>query len=275
MRGSLVFVLFSALIAFAQPDAREIVQRSVQRDERSFTLARDYTYQVHNVFSELDGKGNAKQIHNETHEILFIGGKPYRRLIEKDSRPLGRNEEAREQAKLDRAIAEANKLTSAEKEKRFQDYTKRRMKDREALKDIPDAFDFRLLREETIAGRPAYVIQVEPRPSYRGKHRDVLSKIHGTLWIDQAGFHWIKVEAETLDTMSFGFFIARLAKGSRLEFEQTMINGEIWVPLRASARVSARVGLVKKFNLENEATFSSYRKFQTDSRIVSTSEVQQ
>jgi hypothetical protein len=50
----------------------------------------------------------------------------------------------------------------------------------------------------------------------------------------------------------------------------TSDNDELWVPKEVSLKAEARLALLKKVNVEQEITFTDYRKFQTDSRIVST-----
>lgn len=268
-----VLILSGASLAFAQVDPREIVVRSLHADDESARLARNYTCQVRDVHKELDGKGNVRLTETTTTDVLFIGGKPYRHLIQKDDKPLSSDEERKESRKLDKAVAEASQLSQPELDHRFEEFEKKRAKEREELKYIPDAFDFKLVREEPLNGRPVYVITATPRSDYKGKDSGFLSKMQGTLWIDKADFRWVKVEAETLDTISFGLFLARLAKGTHLEFEAARVNGEIWLPKRASFAGSARLALVKKFNVAEEVTFSNYRKFQSDSKIVSASEV--
>jgi hypothetical protein len=44
------------------------------------------------------------------------------------------------------------------------------------------------------------------------------------------------------------------------------------VPKDVSLKASARVALMKRVNVEQQVTFSEYRKFQTDSRVVSVCE---
>ena len=48
---------------------------------------------------------------------------------------------------------------------------------------------------------------------------------------------------------------------------------EVWLPKRMQAAVDARVAVVKKFRGQMDITFSNYRKFQSDSRIVDTAEI--
>jgi len=79
----------------------------------------------------------------------------------------------------------------------------------------------------------------------------------------------VKVEAETIDTVSFGWILARLSRGTRLTFQQTRINDEVWLPSKATTKLDARVALFKKYRADIEVDWSQYRKFQSDSRVVS------
>ena len=63
-----------------------------------------------------------------------------------------------------------------------------------------------------------------------------------------------------------------MAMSIRFLIETTRVNGEIWLPKRIEAKVDARVALLKKLRTEAEVNYSEYRKFQTESRIVSASE---
>ena len=79
---------------------------------------------------------------------------------------------------------------------------------------------------------------------------------------------------EVIDTISFGWFVARLGKGARLRFEQVRVNQEVWLPSHIGVAASARVALLKRYSVEQDITYKRYRKFQADSRIVSTQELE-
>jgi hypothetical protein len=266
-----VLLIAGRALAPAQTNAGDLVGRSLQADEASTRLARYYTYHEREATEELDGKGKVKSTETNTTEILFVGGKEYRRLIQKNDQPLKPGEERKETQKIDKAVSEASKLSQDQLNARYAAYEKKEAEDREQLKYLPVAFDFKLVGQEEVNGRPAYVITATPRADYHGKYHDMLSKLQGKLWIDKQDYHWAKFEADTLDTISFGLFLARLAKGTHIEVEQTLVNGELWLPKRVSFTGSARLALVKKFNVASEVTYSNYRKFQTDSKIVAIS----
>ncbi|MGA7218550.1 MAG: hypothetical protein WBX38_09555, partial [Candidatus Sulfotelmatobacter sp.] len=77
-----------------------------------------------------------------------------------------------------------------------------------------------------------------------------------------------KLEAEAIDTVSFGWFLARIHKGTRLVFEQTRVNEEVWLPQHLTFKFDARIAVFKSYNEEDEETFSDYRKFRATAKIV-------
>jgi hypothetical protein len=62
--------------------------------------------------------------------------------------------------------------------------------------------------------------------------------------------------------------LARVHKGSRAAFERR-VNGEEWLPARASYTATARVMLLKMLRIGGTSEFSNYRKFtvETETRI--------
>jgi len=259
----------SALVApLCAQDAREIVKRSAQVDARNDRVIRNYTYRVLNETRTVDSAGKVRQTSSTLTEILYIGGVQYHHLLERNGKPLPAKEAHKEQARLDRAATDASKLPEAERLKREQDRDRRRAKDREERQSIPDAFDFAIAGEKKMGDRDVWEIRANPRRSYNGPHASVMRNIEGTLWIDKQDYEWVKVEADTLDTISLGLFLARIGKGTRLIFENSRLNGEVWAPKHVSMKASGRLGLLLKFRVDQELTFSDYRKFQTDSRML-------
>lgn len=253
-------------------DVRAIVERSIGVQNQNAKLIQSYTYRAREVTRDLDSKGKVKETRTELYEVLPLGGKEYRHLLEKNGKPLPPNEAKREQEKLDKAVAEANRLTPAERAKREAARDKEKAKEQERLKSIPLAFDFQLLGQPTLNSRPAYEILATPKSGYRGPYDNLLRNVRGKFWIDQQDYHWARVEAEALDTISVGWVLARLAKGTTIMFEETRVNNEIWLPKRVEAKAAARLALLKKFNVEQEVSFSDYRKYQTETRITGVTE---
>jgi hypothetical protein len=275
MRGNIA-ILVAAIAAGASvhgaEDARAIISRSVLRDVANQRLMRDYTYNVLSKTTELDKAGKPKSVHSETHEVLYFGGKAHRRLVAKDGKPLPGDEERKEQDKVNKVALEASKLTPEQVRKREEESTRLRRRQTEELENLPDAFDFRILEEPVVDGRPTWKIQAEPNLAYRGKDHGILKNLHGTLWIDKKDYQWVRVESETLDNISIGLFVFRLGKGSLLVFENQRVNDEVWAPRRVWTKATLRLAVLKKFNQEQEVVFTDYRKFRTDATVTSVGE---
>ena len=258
--------LLFVLPVLAQTDARAIVEKSLAAENRSDAQAVNYTYKARNTIKELDGKGKVKSTKTTLEEILYLGGKRYIHVLEKDGKPLTGDEAHKEQARFDRALADAAKLTDAEKQKRRQVEIDNRRKNLNRSQEIPAAYDFSMVREEVLEGRPAWVIHASPKKGYAGKDAALLKNMEGDLWIDKADYHWAKVSAHALDNFSLGLFLARVGKDSQIRFESTRVNNEIWLPKFVAVRAEARIALVKKINVEQELVFSDYKRYSSDSQ---------
>jgi hypothetical protein len=271
-----LFCALAASVCFAAEDAREIVRRSVNVGDQNLKAARNYTYRERSEGRSLDHSGRVSKTEIEVHDITVLEGSPYKRLISRDDKPLPPGDERKEEEKLLKITAERRKETPAQREKRLADYDRKREHERATWREIVDAFDFRQAGDDHRDGRDQYVIEAVPHPGYkpRTRYAAFFPKVKGKIWIDKQDYHWSRVEANVIDTISFGAFLVRLAKGAHLEADQTHVNGEVWLPKRLRAEASARVALVKTFHGQLEITYSDYKKFQTDSRIVSAAPVE-
>jgi len=275
MRVLLAAVCLPALLA-AQ-DAREVVRRSVELDRKNLQLVVNYAYRQRDERRELDGRGKVTNVRITTWDVTHPDGTPYRRPVARNDQPLSAGEQKQEEESLRKSIEDRRKETPEQRQIRIHDWEARRDKQREALRELPDAFDFRLAGEEALNGGHAYVIDATPKPGYKPKSSSasILPHLKARLWIDKTDYQWIKVSVETLSTISFAGFLVRLAPGSVVNLEQVRINDEVWLPKSVEVKVAARVALVKTMRLELHTTYSDYKKFQADSRIVEESEPKQ
>jgi len=113
-------------------------------------------------------------------------------------------------------------------------------------------------------------LREQETPKFRTKMAATFaSKMKGRIWVTKDGCQAVRVDAETIDTITVGGFLARINKGTRIHVEYTYVNGEVWLPKRETFSASARLLLLKGFHQEGDSTFTNYKKFTTDSRIVS------
>ena len=251
-------------------DAREIVRRSVELDRNNWIERADYTWVGHSRERHFDAHDQVTSDRREAWEIFILDGLPFTRMLERDGKPLPAAEQRRQQQKLDRDTAKLESQTPEEKQRRAAEFEKSRQRERAFLLEIPDAFDLRIDGSDTVDGQDVWVISGVPKPGYNAKTHDgaALAKVRGKMWIEKAGYQWVRVEAETTETISFGLFLARLNPGAKLVLEQTRINDQLWLPKCEYMVGKGRIALLKRIAEDDEITWSDYKKFQVDSRIV-------
>lgn len=249
---------------------REAAENDIENDKRR----RDYTYVQREEERKLDGKGQVKSSESHTSEVMILYQQQVERLIAKNDKPLSEKENGKEEENIRKVIEKGKNEPEQQRRKRLEKEEKEREEGREFVREVSDAYNFRMAGRETIDGRESYVIEAEPRAGFVPRHKDarVLSKFRFRVWIDVAEKAWVKLDAECIDTVSWGLFLARIHKGSRIRIETTRVNDEVWLPKRVEAKVDARVALLKGVNEEVAITYSDYKKFRTGSRIVGVAE---
>lgn len=254
----------------ATVDPKEIVRRSVETDHRNWERARSYTCRQREVEKQLGKNGEVKSTEIRTYDVNFYYGREYSRLVQKNDKPLTESEQKKEDEKLEKFLARLRDQSDEEREKQLAREKKQREETRAFLRDVVNAFDFTLVGEENISGVDSWVIAASPRKDFHPTqpHADMLSKVKGKIWIEKNGYNWVKAEAETFDTISFGIFLLRIHKGARISFEQIRVNDEVWLVRRFYILGGARLALLKNEAVEQEDVFSDYRKFVTSTRII-------
>ena len=275
MRVLLAAACLPALLA-AQ-DAREIVRRATELDRKNLQLVIDYAYRQRDERRELDGHSKVTSVKINTWDVTHPDGTPYRRPVARNDQPLSAQEQQQEEENLRKSIEDRRKETPEQRQRRIGEWEARRNKQREALQELPNAFDFRVAGEESLNGGHAWVIDATPKPGYKPKlaSASFLSHVKARLWIDKTDYQWIKASIETQSTISFAGFLVRIEPGSVVNLEQVRINDEVWLPKSIEVKIAAKVALIKTVRLEQFYTYSDYKKFQADSRIIEVSEPRQ
>ena len=206
----------------------------------------------------LDSEGRVKSTDVDVSRVILVNGAPFEEFLEHNGRPLTPQEEAQQQQKIEKQKHE----TPEEREARLA----KERENRSLIRELPAAFDFQMIGEDVVNGRPAYVLQATPRPSYEphGKYGRIFSKVEGRLWVDKQDLGWVKIEGRVIQPFSLGVFLARVQRGSQIEMEQTRLADGIWMPARIDVRASAKLLFVKSLLIEKVLTYSDYRLSQTN-----------
>jgi hypothetical protein len=263
-------VLIAALIAllFAQgdtsrvkspdrsraPGARQIMEASIAATQRDWKARLHYTYIERDENRRRDLAGRVKSEDVEVSKMILVNGVPFEQLVERNGQPPSAEQERKQKRELDKSRRETP-------EQRAERLRKQQEENTSIVKEVPKAFDFQVVGEEAVNGRPAYVLQATPHPGYhaQGKYGNMFSKVAGKLWVDKQDLGWIKVDGRVIQPFSMGLFLVRLLRGSHITMEQTRVDDGIWMPERIEVRSAARIFFVKSLVIDRVLTYSEYR----------------
>jgi hypothetical protein len=252
MRLIALSLAVSAVFA-AQPDAREIIRRSVVTADRNWKARQYYTYTAREEERHVDSNGSVKITNIDILRTVVVNGVPVEQTVQHNGTPPSASTKRKDEEKIRKVQRETPYERSA-----------RLAKDRENLAfvdEVPDAFNFKLIGEETIDGREAYIIEAKPKPGFRGraKYARMFPKVTSKLWVDKRDYGWVKADATVIAPISLGLILARVQPGSHIVFEQTRLADGTWLPRRVQVRAEARILFVKSYLADEVITYSDYQ----------------
>lgn len=254
MRTVAILIACAAVLP-AQPDLRDLVRQSIRNGEQAWLQSFDYACVKRDVQRQLDSTGHIREARQDVYEEVPLGEHTsFEELVQHDNGAIPRVQLAKEERELSRLQAESPE----ERQHRLSKLGA----ERSYMLEVPDAFDFRIIGKQDLATGPAWVLDATPHPGYQPKSRyaRMFHAMRGRLWIDQKDMQWVKADAVAMSDVSFGFFIARLSRGSHIVVEQMKLPDGSWVPKTIRANASARMFVFFNHNFEEDISFSEYRK---------------
>jgi hypothetical protein len=258
----------------SEDQIRDLIRRSADNDLENNKMQRNYTYVERVEERRLDGKGQVKSTEVKTFDVMEIYGEQVQKLTAKDDKPLSEKDARKEDEKIQKLIDKRQNESDDDRKKRLEKDEKEREQGRQFVKEIADAYNFKSAGIESLDGRDNYVIDCDPRPGYQPhmKEAKFLSKARGRVWIDKNDVQMKKLDVEFIDTVSFGLFLARIHKGSRVVVETVRINDEVWLQKHVEVKIDVRVALLKNLNVEVDVADSNYKKFGSSTKITTLGE---
>ena len=260
----------------SQDQIQALIRLSADKDLENDKKQRDYTYVERQEVHKLNGKGEVKSTETETYDVMEIYGEQVQKLTAKNGKPLSDKDAKKEDEKIQKLIDKRQNESDGDRNKRLAKEEKDRDDERQFVREVADAYNFTFVGVEKLDGRDNYVIDADPKPGYQPVHKEAkfLPKVRFRVWIDKDDSQMKKLDAEFIDTVSFGLFLARLHKGSRVIVENTRVNDEVWLQQHVAVKVDARIALLKDLDIEVDVSDRDYKKFRTDTKIVPLGDLQ-
>jgi hypothetical protein len=251
-------------------DPKEILRRLVDAQDKDQKLQNQYTYQQHVVIKKMEKEEGLTIEQDEVADVLPLYGETYERTVMKNGQPLSAKDAEKEEEKINKFIEKHKKETDADRAKRAEQKKKDDEEGRKFLEEGLRAYDFTLLPDEEVDGRAVWHIKAEPRGDFKPqtKFGKYLPKFRGSMWIDKDEYQIVKIDAEALDTVSYGLFLLRVHKGTHLEMTQTRVNDEVWLPKNIHFFADVRAAVFLSAKVDGDLQYSNYRKYKTESKIL-------
>jgi hypothetical protein len=248
-------VILTALPLLASDDATEIIKRFIAADNKNWEQASKYTYVQQADYFDVDKNRSAKKDRSETHEVIFVEGESYKKLVARNDHPLDPKEQAKEEKRLQQTAAERRKQRSSG--------LFHKTVSAGSNEDLLTLFDSRLVGEEEIRGHKSWVIASTPKAGYspaNAHEKEVLS-FERKYWINQAD-HQILKSVYIVAGQHVAFM-----PGSTITWEFDKINDDAW--LEVSGVIDGRLQFAKfiKPAVRTEYQNSKFQKFDVQSTI--------
>jgi hypothetical protein len=200
------------------------------------------------------------------YSFFYLGGNEISTLTSKGGKPLGEEEQKKENDKTQKEIREheAKKETKEAKEKG----NGKNDNEDPGIEVFLRVCQFVNPRRERFRGQDVLVFDFEPNPEFKARKLEekVVQKLAGVVWIDEKAHDVARLEAYFVgDFKLAGGVLANLQKGTSFVFEQAFINNEVWLPTYAEVHVGVRVLLVKGFKVNEVIRYSDYKRFNVES----------
>lgn len=258
----LASVLAGITRASAQADPLELVRRAVAKDQANAEREREFAYRERVVTRDLDSAGNPRSERVKVHDVLMIEGSPQRMLLEEAGKPVEGEAMAGSQDFLRKVVEIRKAEAPRERQARIAAFEKKQREYRDAVAEIPQAFQFAMDGEERIGGHVCRRIRVSPRPGYQPHNRygKLFTQTVGTLWIDKASGEWRRAEGELRETVNLGWIFVQVQKGTRARVEQKPFGNAGWMMSTLYYRSMVRVGFFVHYRREETTDYWNYQR---------------
>ncbi|MBF8300502.1 MAG: hypothetical protein HW394_872, partial [Acidobacteria bacterium] len=199
-------------------------------------------------------------------------GLTYRRLVERSGIAVDARELAGEDREYRARAADVQRRLAAEhvdeERRREADSARARQRGQRRVDAAIDALQFRVEGRTVYEGVPAIVVSFTPRPGARPDTREgrIAQTFAGTVWIHEAAAEVMRVEAKSIDDISFGFgLVARLGKGTQATLTRRPVEPDLWMPTELTMKGRGRAAVFRTLVVDFAVDWFDYRRLEGNS----------
>ncbi len=253
-------------------DARDLVRRVVRSQRRVEAAFDGATFDQREVKIEWGPDGRAKEIASRLFYVLSGNGgeEGSRELVEVDGRPATEaekrkaaeeDEKSRKKRLEQKAAAEARRVEQVSGDEEDPLVGKRR------LSELIGRFDIRVVGEEIVEGRPAYVLDFSPDPSAPAAKTlgdRALNALAGRAVIDAVDFQVRSVVAHLTKPVKVAGGLAANVKTAEIAYTGQPLGGNMWFPCVVELRLRGKTALFFRLDTSFRFEFGNLKRFRVE-----------
>jgi hypothetical protein len=261
-----LLTLLFAVRVWAAEDADAIVRRHIEAACLNEPHVHRYTFTEQTDRFNFDKRLEPHRIESETHEVIFVEGLEYRKLVARNGQPLS----PREQAQVAKAMAQ----TAEERRKHsrpdvpggvmiFSSPFSHHKVDLGSSEELLTLYENRIAGEETVRGHKTWILECSPRPNYTpsNEHEREVLVFGKKFWIDQSEAALVRGIYTVVAEGSFA------RPGSTLIFDFEKIDSDTWHIISLVLNVATKQRKVFQPDARTEYHMSNFHKFDVQSTI--------
>jgi hypothetical protein len=260
------FISVAILVAAGQqpaqaplPDIHQLMREVQEHQKQLDQIRENYTYTSYQVVQDIDSNGQVKKTESTEYEDFFVNGHVIERKVKANDKPLDEHDQQKETERVTKLVQKA------EKTPRGQALEGPSI----SISRVLQIMDVSNERRELYRNDPTIVFDFVGRKDAKthGYAEDASKKLQGTIWINEADRQVAHLEVKFNDNFRMvGGILATVQKGSSFRFDQSKVNGEIWLPTGGEGTVQARILMFKNLRQHFRERNYDYKRFKVEAQ---------
>jgi hypothetical protein len=232
-------------------DANGYVRRLVGIQRHSEEQLSRYSYDVSESREDLDAQGRVLRRRTRSYEVHYVKGRPVRRLVARDGRPLPPAEQQRQDERA-RELAESIRSGRTVSEQPGV-----------RISVALERYDFRFSGREELEARCALVFDFVARPGeFPGERDYLLRKLAGRLWVDEQEQAVARLDLHNTGGVKIALGIGANIAAASFHGEFVRLEPGVWLPRLLQGGAQGRKLLFFGFRVRETLSFGNYRAFE-------------
>jgi hypothetical protein len=230
---------------------RKLVERAKAWKEKDENEEKQLSYSERMVTDKLRADGALKEREEKVYQIAPLKGEPTPKLVQKNGKPPSPSDLKEEEARLRKEREASGKRKNSDLDNTI-----------ELNEELVGKYDFEMVGEEVVEGRPVYALTFKPKSKslpVRRKLDYALNRIAGKVWVDQEDYEIAKADMRLTESVQLWWGLLASLREFTLMFEQTKLPDGCWFVKHFDMTIDVRF-LFTRIHQKQEDWLSDFKK---------------